>query len=449
MNCFKNLYSTLFFLCLFSHNLKVNAQSYGLIDQQIGHLDGYVLFSPLETKTTYLIDKCGNLVHSWASNYKPGQSVYLLPNGNLLRAINDSNTAFISGGGGIEKFDWNNQLLWSYKISTSLTCLHHDIFPMPNGNVLAILWEKKSREEAMAVGRNPDLLGKYVWNEKIIELKPKGLHDAEIVWQWDVWDHLVQDYNPKLPNYAEVNSHPEKININYKASKDEDWLHFNSVTYNEERNEILISNRNFSEIFIVKHSSKSSEIVFRWGNSAAYNSSTTQKQQLYLQHSAYWIPKDLKDGGKIILFNNGNSRPARQYSSVEIISPEMTSDGQYIMNENIKPNWIYADTSQFNFYSKNVSNAQVLQKGHVMICEGAKGKFFELDERQNIVWQFINPIGSKGIIKSGSLDETNRVFRCYFYPKHYKAFKRKKLKPLLNLKGELKILDCIPGDKGQ
>jgi len=442
-------------LILFSiaFSFQLNAQNFGLTDQQIGHLDGYVLFAPLETKTTYLINKCGELVHGWESKYKPGQSAYLLPNGCLLRAANDSNTAFISGGGRIEKFDWNNKLIWSYKISDSLNCLHHDIYPMPNGNILAIVWEKKTKAQAIAVGRNPSMVGNYIWNEKIIELKPKGNNGAEIVWYWDVWEHLIQDINPELPNYGKVSDNPGKLNINYKASTNPDWLHFNAIVYNAELDEILISNRNFNEIFIIKHQSKNqpskktdNDIIWRWGNDEAYKNENKSAQQLFSQHSPLWINNGLQHQSKIMVFNNGTGRSGKAYSRVEIIEPKKLN-GKYIMDENLKPVWHYADTSAKIFYSKNVSNAQMLLKGHVFICEGASGRFFEIDERKNIVWEFVNPMSGKGMAKQGEMNETNRVFRCNFYPKNYKAFRGKKLNAIAKLQTEQAGQVCIPGQQ--
>ncbi len=47
---------------------------------------GYTLFAPMmNSKTTYLIDMEGSLVHKWESEYTPGSYAMLLPNGNLLR----------------------------------------------------------------------------------------------------------------------------------------------------------------------------------------------------------------------------------------------------------------------------------------------------------------------------------------------------------------------------
>ena len=58
---------------------------------------GYTLFAPAQSTTTYLIDMYGRYVHSWHSGYTPGMSVYLLENGNLLRA---EALSAGSGGGG-------------------------------------------------------------------------------------------------------------------------------------------------------------------------------------------------------------------------------------------------------------------------------------------------------------------------------------------------------------
>ena len=46
---------------------------------------------------TYLINNDGMLVNSWDSDYVPGNSIYLLENGDLLRAADQGgNTIFIA-----------------------------------------------------------------------------------------------------------------------------------------------------------------------------------------------------------------------------------------------------------------------------------------------------------------------------------------------------------------
>ncbi|MBT3800019.1 MAG: hypothetical protein HOG05_02615, partial [Bacteroidetes bacterium] len=160
-------------ILLFSYIVK--GQTVGLIQHENNSLDdGYVLFAPNTSTTTYLIDKCGKKVKSWQSAYKPGQSVYLLSDGTLLRTGNTNNTTFKVGGSGgiVEKIDWDGNVVWSYIVSDATKCQHHDVKAMPNGNVLIIAWESKTKTEAIAAGLNPSLAPTTVWSEYIIEVQP-------------------------------------------------------------------------------------------------------------------------------------------------------------------------------------------------------------------------------------------------------------------------------------
>lgn len=270
----------------------------GLINHDTGTYDnGYVLFAPINYTATYLIDKCGKEVHTWNSTYRPGQSVYLLPDGNLLRPGNTNNTVFNAGGAGgiIEKMDWNGPVSWSYTISDTAQCQHHDIVMLPNGNILAIVWELKSVAEATAMGRNPSLLGASLWSEKIVELQPTGTNGANIVWEWHVWDHLVQDYDNTKPNYLTVSANPGLININFAATTQADWLHINSIDYNPAFDQVMVSSHNFNEIWVIDHSTtmaqaaghtggnygKGGDLLYRWGNPQAYDNGTAADQKLW------------------------------------------------------------------------------------------------------------------------------------------------------------------------
>ena len=80
--------------------------------------EGYTLFSPMASNTSYLIDHYGREVHQWISpgNHRPGMSAYLLDDGDLLRTANLGNNQpgeFTGGGsaGKVErisgKVSWN------------------------------------------------------------------------------------------------------------------------------------------------------------------------------------------------------------------------------------------------------------------------------------------------------------------------------------------------------
>jgi hypothetical protein len=437
------------FVLFFLNALSFEAQrTVGVLPNGGKSQKGYVLFAPLYSQTTYLIDKNGAVVHSWKSKWLPSQSVYLLKDGTLLRTANDSTKFFSAGGGLIEKIDWGGNVLWSYSVSDFNQRQHHDICPLPNGNILVLAWEKKTKEEAIAAGRDPKLLGDVIWSEKIIELKPLPKNTAAIVWEWHVWDHLVQDFDTTKKNFGKVADSPGSININYLASTAEDWLHFNALAFNQELNQIVVSNRNFSEIFVIDHSTtiqsarlqaggrcnKGGSLLYRWGNPAAYNMGSAVNQQFFQQHNAYWIEKGKKDQGKIMVFNNGLNREGDDYSSVEILSPALTKNGTYEWKKGraYLPDsvyWQYKPELANQFFSYNASGAQRISNGSTLICEGAKGRFFEIDVDKNVVWEYVNPVKYKGVLKQGEVLNQNQVFRCTFYPPDYPGLIGRALKP--------------------
>jgi hypothetical protein len=272
--------SLLLILCLYS--IYANAQTVGLFYNNPGAESGYVLFAPGQSDTTYLIDKCGKRVHQWTGSYHPGLAVYLLEDGNLLRCSKPGNNQFMAGGQGglLEILDWNSNILWSYEISDNNQCQHHDAMQLPNGNILAIVWESHTKIDAMANGRVT--MGSEMWSEKLIEIQPIGTDSGVIVWQWRAWDHLVQDADSTKPNYGVIADHPELLDINMGVlnSTTSDWLHFNSLDYNAELDQIMVSSHEVSEVYIIDHSTtmeeaashaggnsgKGGDLLYRWGN---------------------------------------------------------------------------------------------------------------------------------------------------------------------------------------
>jgi len=439
------------FFCFFTTGLHSQSKTLGLTQKLNGNDEnGYILFTPISTDTTFLLNKCGQRIHSWRSQYTPGLSVYLKPNGNLLKTGTYTDTVFgFAGGRGgiIEEFDWDNNLVWRYKIFNDSLCQHHDIKLLPNGNVLVLTWHSITKNKAMNLGRNSaNFLSTQtdLWGERIIELKPIGKDSAEVVWQWDLFDHIVQDKDTTLPNYGVINMHPELLNINYALNlKTNDWIHANSLDYNEELDQIVISCHNISEIWIIDHSTtiseskthlggkfnKGGDFLYRWGNPEAYNMGTTKDRKLFRQHNAHWIPKGLKDSGSIMLFNNGWNRDTA-YSTVEVIKTPILSNGSYISNlpyGPFKQSWIYKDSIPTRFYSQIISGAQRLPNGNTLICSGVQGRFFEVTPSGKTVWEYKNPIFPSGAQMDGQKPQNNQVFRCEYYPKSFAAFKNRTL----------------------
>ena len=101
-----------------------------------------------------------------------------------------------------------------------------------------------------------------MWSEAIFELQPNGNGGVDIVWEWHLWDHLIQDVNPALPNYAVISDHPEQLDINLgnvgssggPGGPNADWMHFNAISYNADLDQIILSSRFRDEIYIIDHS---------------------------------------------------------------------------------------------------------------------------------------------------------------------------------------------------
>lgn len=379
---------------------------------------GYTLYMPFTGTEVYLIDNYGNTVHSWDSGSRSALSVYLLDNGNLLQTVDMNNSTFDEAGAGgrVIEIAPDGTIEWQYDYSSDQYVLHHDIEYMSNGNILMVAWEFISYDDAVAAGRDPSYVSESgLYSDMIIEVEPAGSTTGEIVWKWRVWDHLVQeDYNSK-DNYATVADHPELIDLNY-VTTNPDYTHFNSIDYNEELDQVLVSVKRYNEIWVIDHSTtteeaaghsggnngKGGDIVYRWGNPAAYDAGDSTDQKLYGQHDANWIDSGYPGEGNILIFNNGEKRPgSTNYSSVEEITPPVDENGEYSLTtgEAYEPSsttWTYNIDSAY--YSFNISGAQRLPNGNTLICSGANGYFMEVDADDNTVWEYTVD-GSSNVFK--------------------------------------------------
>src|SRR5262245_23911249 len=104
---------------------------------------GYTLIAPLSSSQTYLLDMQGRVVHSWATDFSPASCGYLLENGHLLRPGSVGSEAQLFGpgpgvGGRIQEFTWDGEVVWDFRFVNSRQLAHHDITPLPNGNILMI-----------------------------------------------------------------------------------------------------------------------------------------------------------------------------------------------------------------------------------------------------------------------------------------------------------------------
>uniref|UniRef100_A0A7C4G9T3 Arylsulfotransferase (ASST) n=1 Tax=candidate division WOR-3 bacterium TaxID=2052148 RepID=A0A7C4G9T3_UNCW3 len=455
----------LLLLVLLPGALSARERTMGLILHDSLACTGYTLFAPMLYRTAYLIDIDGNLVNSWPGTLRPGLAAYFEEDGLLLRT-GDLGNAYWSGGGRggrVQLVDWEGNAVRTFDYSNAQRCQHHDVRRLPNGNVLMVAWEKKTAAEAIAAGRNPQLIYDAVWPDHIIEV---DMNSGAIVWEWHAWDHLIQDYDYAKPNYGDPGAHPELIDINYVSNPVNpraDWMHTNTVAYNPELDQIIISVREWNEIWIIDHSTtteearghtggrygKGGDLLYRWGNPRAYRRGTEADQKLFGQHDVQWIPAGLPGEGNILVFNNGPGRAVPPFSTIEELALPQDSAGFYHLGPDSaygpeSPVWTYQAPNPPDFYSGLISGCQRLPNGNTLICSGETGTFFEVTESGTEVWRYINPVSSNGPMQQGSSipPGANTVFKVRRYPRDYPGFAGRNLDP----RGPIEIYPQSVGD---
>lgn len=421
--------------------------------------DGYTLYSPFPSDTTYLLDNWGRVVHTWATGGSPLKHAYLLEDGTLVKTQNHGGATTIDAPGSsstVKMFDWDGNLIWDYTYLSATVRLHHDIEPMPNGNVLMIAWELKDADDIIAAGGDTTGIENHeLWPDHIIEVQPTGLTTGDIVWKWHMWDHLIQDFDNAKANFGVVADHPELIDIGQTFAGESDWGHINGIDYNPYLDQIVLSTPNFNELWVIDHSTTTAEaaghtggdrgmggdILYRWGNPSMYGRGTSNDQKLFFQHDVQWIEPGLAGAGNLLLFNNRNPAdppgPENDYSTVDELITPVQADSSYPVPGSPNPHgpsdfvWSYGTANPQDFIGRAVSGAQRLPNGNTLVCNGAGGTIFEVTNDSVEVWRYVNPITNTGLAAQGDsiADFTNLYFKCNRYGPGYPAFDGRDLTP--------------------
>ena len=373
----------------------------------------YILYSTQSSTTTTLLDTNRTVYKTWSHvGYKTGYSSYLAPGGYLYKTISKSGVSFTGGPicGQIIKMDWAGNIVWNYTYSTTDYCSHHDFHVMPNGNVLLIAYERHTAAEVAALGGS---FNGEVWSEHVAEIKQTGTTTGEVVWKWRVWDHMLQTTDASKPNYyAAALDHPELLNINYKSKKD--WLHMNGIDYNPITDQIAVSSHNLNEWYIIDHSTsteeaashtggfsgKGGDILFRWGNPAAYGATGTAI--LNVTHDAHWIPEGVPNAGRLVGFNNKGAS-ATKSSVDQIILPQNGYNFDRIAGQAFAPS-TYTERHASTGYTNNMGNSQQLPNGNMLVCLALSGVVYEINSAGTTLW-------SKTM--GGSVSQSFKYEKCY------------------------------------
>jgi hypothetical protein len=436
--------------------------------------NGYTLFAA--SGKSYLIDMEGYVVKQWNLGTNPR----LLDNGNIL----DATKSDPSGFGGFQELDWNGNTVWTYTEKRSNYFPHHDWTRIYNKKLKAyttlyIANKNVPKDSVLAAGANP-ANGTYtnVQLDALVEVDSSGT----IVWEWNFFDHIIQDFDATKPNYVgsgkTVANYPNKININMPGNPlKNDWLHCNSIDYNDSLGQI-VTNSVQGEFYIIDHdntflagspagsitlaATSAGDFLYRFGDPARYNqgssptTSSTGNKQIGGSHDVHWIKPGLPGAGNIQIFNNGEYLVERvSQSYIFEVNPYYNSSkvntGAYVNpptagyytwtypnKDAMKANklisnqvvWIYSSKNDQNFYSTIGGSEQRLPNGNTLICSDTQGHFFEVTAGDtSIVWEYINPVTKDGIktVFADQYPMYNSVFRAARYSADHPAFKGRTL----------------------
>lgn len=306
--------------------------------------NGYALYNRSNQNTTYLIDKDGETAHTWSCTDPCNYAVLLKDDGNIVRGAKYSSNELTGAaiGGLVQEYNPSGDVVWEFVYSTDDHCSHHDIAINPiNNSVFLTAWEVKTPAELTVAGYS-DADGSDKWPTHIVEIQPDGGGGGEIIWEWHIWDHMVQDEDASQDNFGVVEDHPELMDINAVSGGGGgpgggDWFHVNGIDYNAQLDQIVFSSRHASEIYIIDHSTttdeaashaggnagKGGDFLYRWGNPNNYGAPGDAAIPAAV-HDARWVKEGRPNEGNIQFFNNEGDAG---HSAVDMIVPPLSVDG--------------------------------------------------------------------------------------------------------------------------
>ena len=245
--------------------------------------------------------------------------------------------------------------------------VHHESWPMPNGNVLTLsttVHELSPEQRATFCPDDPAPFNAI--SDVAVEFEP----DGTVLRTWDLWDVIDIDEHPGRELCVDAGI--------FAGTNTRDWTHANSVTYDPDRDAIIISSRHTNQIVAFDHlDDEGPQAQLRWilGDGATI---PLDGEQTYYQHAV-----EVNDDGSLVVYDNGNFRPGtslddpenQPYSRAVIYEVDDASDDP--ADWSATQRWENIDTEDNGklAYSTFISDADVLENGNVLVTHGGIGTF--------------------------------------------------------------------------
>jgi len=347
-----------------------------------------------------IIDLNGAVIHRWDIDWfalwpdaehlpsevkprsAPGCQIHgaaLMPNGDLV-----FNFDYL----GLVRIDKFGSIVWRLAYQT-----HHSVYLHDDGN-LWVCGQKRYFEDEIEFPRR-----RAPYDEStILEVSP----DGHILNEWSVESILRDNGYGGLLGLS-------RGFINGYAKQD--ILHLNDIELfpadmaegNFERDDILVSLRNISTIFVMDRATRKIKFI--------------STGQMIWQHDPDFI-----DGNRIGVFDNkgGNQDDAQPSSRILVFEAASPPHAQGSASGGLQPptntgvTVAYQGTTANPFFTDIMGKHQWLPNGNVLITESTAGRAFEIDPNGAIVWQYVNYVeaGTVGLIQEVTRlpSEAKRLF---------------------------------------
>ena len=322
---------------------------------------GYNLYCVAGLATAILMDMDGAEVHRWtyrAPGPKEFAHALLLPGGELVAIAGNHSCLVLS---------WDSTVIKMHRLGA-----HHDIAVADDGTYYTLSYGlHKYRglhlrfDVLVHLSQLMEPLREWSTYENLAEIKLKfdrrsfaeGLIDSMIAAGGSPADQQTQQGRWLVKT---VQAGPTAY----------DYFHVNTVTLLPDTplgredsrfraGNILTCARNVNQLAILD--GRSFEILWVWGEGV-----------LQWPHHPTML-----ENGNILVFDNG---VLRKSSKVIEINPRT-----------LETEWEYAADPPERFFSPTKGSAQRLPNGNTLICDGDRGRAFEVTREGQIVWEWFNP----------------------------------------------------------
>ncbi|MEM8745576.1 MAG: aryl-sulfate sulfotransferase [Actinomycetota bacterium] len=252
-----------------------------------------------------------------------------------------------------------------------LAGFHHESWPMPNGNILTLSTTEHELTPEQRATFCPDDPAEFnAISDIAVEFEP----DGTVVRTWDLWDAIDIDEFPGREMCVDAGI--------FAGENNRDWNHANSVTYDPDRDAIIISSRHTNQIVAFDHlDDEGPQTQVRWilGDGATM---PFEGEQTYYQHAV-----EVNPDGTLVVYDNGNFRPGDSpdgvatppYSRAVIYEVDDSSDDP--ADWSARQLWEHRDEEADGtpVYASFIGDADVLENGNVLVTHGGIGQFVPPD----------------------------------------------------------------------